>query len=318
MHIFTTYYQKQHLLVWRYNVEDNSITTKLFTPLWNFMLNFIPIWMAPNTITLLGFVCVILSTFMSFYNNTIIKIAVCVLTFLYICLDALDGKQARRTNSSSPLGELFDHACDNISITFLFTTLFNLGNVNNLYVQWYIIQGAQLLFLLSHIDAYKTKIVKFSKYGGPNEMLFIYIIIILSTIYFDYVFVDNLEILINISYWYVVYISMVKIFMLDINTRDNFIFSLMLRSFPHKHIFKNMSPLTVFSSGLLMSILSSDIILAKMSNRELHKYVPIIMMLSLLGNYVSLVLMALYYLIVFLELSLSLNIPMFKIKKVER
>lgn len=27
----------------------------------------------------------------------------------------LDGKQARRTSSSSPLGELFDHGCDSIS-----------------------------------------------------------------------------------------------------------------------------------------------------------------------------------------------------------
>jgi ethanolaminephosphotransferase len=30
-------------------------------------------------------------------------------------LDAIDGKQARRTGSSSALGELFDHGCDAIS-----------------------------------------------------------------------------------------------------------------------------------------------------------------------------------------------------------
>ena len=35
--------------------------------------------------------------------------------FLYQSLDAIDGKQARRTHSSSPLGELFDHGCDSIS-----------------------------------------------------------------------------------------------------------------------------------------------------------------------------------------------------------
>ena len=35
--------------------------------------------------------------------------------FLYQSLDAIDGKQARRTNTSSPLGELFDHGCDAIS-----------------------------------------------------------------------------------------------------------------------------------------------------------------------------------------------------------
>ena len=30
-------------------------------------------------------------------------------------LDAIDGKQARRTGTSSPLGELFDHGCDSLS-----------------------------------------------------------------------------------------------------------------------------------------------------------------------------------------------------------
>lgn len=30
-------------------------------------------------------------------------------------LDALDGKQARRTGSSSSFGELFDHGCDAVS-----------------------------------------------------------------------------------------------------------------------------------------------------------------------------------------------------------
>eukprot|EP00438_Fugacium_kawagutii_P000898 Skav225784 [mRNA] locus=scaffold2147:24333:29292:+ [translate_table: standard] len=32
--------------------------------------------------------------------------------FIYQTLDALDGKQARRTGTSSPLGQLFDHGCD--------------------------------------------------------------------------------------------------------------------------------------------------------------------------------------------------------------
>jgi phosphatidylglycerophosphate synthase len=35
--------------------------------------------------------------------------------FFYQSLDAIDGKQARRTNSQSPLGELFDHGCDSVS-----------------------------------------------------------------------------------------------------------------------------------------------------------------------------------------------------------
>jgi len=31
-------------------------------------------------------------------------------------MDAVDGKQARRTNTASPLGELVDHGCDVLSV----------------------------------------------------------------------------------------------------------------------------------------------------------------------------------------------------------
>lgn len=37
----------------------------------------------------------------------------------YSTLDAIDGKQARRTQSSSPLGQLFDHGCDAFSVSFI-------------------------------------------------------------------------------------------------------------------------------------------------------------------------------------------------------
>lgn len=43
--------------------------------------------------------------------------------FCYQSLDAIDGKQARRTNSSSPLGELFDHSCDALNVIFAIISL---------------------------------------------------------------------------------------------------------------------------------------------------------------------------------------------------
>jgi len=38
---------------------------------------------------------------------------------MYQTLDALDGKHARRTGNSSPLGELFDHGCDAVTTTLM-------------------------------------------------------------------------------------------------------------------------------------------------------------------------------------------------------
>ena len=43
-------------------------------------------------------------------------LASAVLIFSYMFLDNTDGKQARRTNTSSPLGELIDHDCDSLTV----------------------------------------------------------------------------------------------------------------------------------------------------------------------------------------------------------
>jgi len=55
---------------------------------------------------------------------------VCILTgFLYVfyhLFDLLDGKHARNTKNSSPLGLLMDHGCDALT-TFLF--LMSLANI---------------------------------------------------------------------------------------------------------------------------------------------------------------------------------------------
>lgn len=52
---------------------------------------------------------------------------------VYVHLDCLDGKQARRTKSSSPLGQLFDHGCDALSVNLL---LANIGVTMSMPCSW--------------------------------------------------------------------------------------------------------------------------------------------------------------------------------------
>lgn len=42
---------------------------------------------------------------------------------VYVNLDCIDGKQARRTATSSPLGQLFDHGCDALSVHLLLANI---------------------------------------------------------------------------------------------------------------------------------------------------------------------------------------------------
>ncbi len=55
---------------------------------------------------------------------------------MYQTFDAVDGKQARRTQQSSPLGQLFDHGCDAINtslIIFLYCQSMELGRASWMY-----------------------------------------------------------------------------------------------------------------------------------------------------------------------------------------
>ncbi|RHZ31502.1 hypothetical protein DYB37_013190, partial [Aphanomyces astaci] len=90
---------------------------------WNAMVEFLPLWMAPNLVTLTGTIIVILTTVLLLAISPNMEggapgwayVLSGVGLFVYQTLDAIDGKQARRTGSSSPLGQLFDHGCDALS-----------------------------------------------------------------------------------------------------------------------------------------------------------------------------------------------------------
>ena len=90
-----------------------------------------PLWLAPNIITLCGLMCT-MSTYVVFHYYCPFLYGVApwwayvmnALAILgYQALDAMDGKQARRTGSGSPLGLLFDHGCDAFNGTIMSLTM---------------------------------------------------------------------------------------------------------------------------------------------------------------------------------------------------
>ncbi|KAF4402697.1 hypothetical protein G4B88_012482 [Cannabis sativa] len=105
----------------KYSGVDNSLLAKyVLQPFWSRFVLIFPLWMPPNVITLIGFMFLLTSAMLGIiYSPQLdsppprwVHFAHGLLLFLYQTFDAVDGKQARRTNSSSPLGELFDHGCD--------------------------------------------------------------------------------------------------------------------------------------------------------------------------------------------------------------
>lgn len=84
------------------------------------------------------------------------------LNFL-LSVDGVDGKQARRTNSSTPLGELFDHGLDSWACIFFVATVYSVfgrgesgvGVATLYYILWVVLFS----FILSHWEKYNTGIL---------------------------------------------------------------------------------------------------------------------------------------------------------------
>ena len=84
--------------------------------------------------------------------------------YMYIfILDGTDGKQARRTGTSSPLGELFDHGLDSWASFFLPVacySVFGRGEYGvDVFRVYLVLIGVNLCFIASHWEKYNTKIL---------------------------------------------------------------------------------------------------------------------------------------------------------------
>lgn len=138
---------------------DLSLISRLLEPFWTFVAGLMPRWLAPNAITLSGFALVALSAAAMLLRCPTLRgaapasvyVASIASIFAFQTLDAVDGKQARRTGTSSMLGGWFDHALDVAAVQLAMltaaaslglgpggATLFLLGSVvfNNYVLHW--------------------------------------------------------------------------------------------------------------------------------------------------------------------------------------
>ena len=117
--------QRKSLHTYQYSGGDSSPVYKYFlSPLAQFCVDtFMPRTVAPNLVTLFGLIASCTALICTLYFDPQLEgkgprwvyllTGVCV--FTYQTFDNMDGKQARRTGSSSALGMLFDHGCDAIN-----------------------------------------------------------------------------------------------------------------------------------------------------------------------------------------------------------
>lgn len=99
-------------------------------------------------------------------------------------MDNIDGKQARRTGSSSPLGELFDHGIDSLNCTLaslLGTVSMGAGST---YLGAFIALCPCLAMFFSTWETYHTHTLYLGYFNGPTEGLLIAALINAASGYF--------------------------------------------------------------------------------------------------------------------------------------
>ncbi|TFK56424.1 Choline/ethanolaminephosphotransferase [Heliocybe sulcata] len=184
-----------------YKGVDHSIVSRyILNPFWNWFVTLWPLWIAPNVITLSG-LCLVFANFATllYYDPGYLTekdagseagppqwvyFTWAAGLFFYQALDAIDGKQARRTGMAGPLGEMFDHGCDAINTTLeviLASRALNLGR------SWWTVasQIATLAnFYLTTWEEYHTGQLYLGVFSGPVEgILMIVVIFVISGFY---------------------------------------------------------------------------------------------------------------------------------------
>ncbi|ROW07661.1 hypothetical protein VMCG_03403 [Cytospora schulzeri] len=116
----------QHLKTYQYSAVDKSpVSYYILRPYWNWAAGLLPVSMAPNMVTLIGFFFILANVglLVLFVPDLVgpgpswIYFSFAIGLFMYQTMDNIDGKQARRTGTSSGLGELFDHGIDSLNCT---------------------------------------------------------------------------------------------------------------------------------------------------------------------------------------------------------
>jgi len=148
------------------------------------VVELLPTWLAPNLITLLGTVGALAGWAALAWHCPALAgdaprwayAANAILSVVYLHLDCLDGKQARRTGSSSPLGQLFDHGCDALVLVWQVTGGLMATGAGAAGPPALALAGAVvgfLVWMVSHWEEYHTGTMVYGgRWWGLTESLY--------------------------------------------------------------------------------------------------------------------------------------------------
>ncbi|CAI5460089.1 unnamed protein product [Closterium sp. Yama58-4] len=181
---------REQLRRYKYHGADHSLVSKyILQPFWSRFVLLFPLSVAPNTITVVGLCFVFLSVGLSWYLSPDllahvprpVLVLFAVLLFLYQTFDAVDGKQARRTGASSPLGELMDHSCDAVCCTLEVLPFAAAGMMGSHAPLFWLVSSSTFYF--ASWETFFTHSLVLPIVNGPTEGLLVLCSFFLFTAY---------------------------------------------------------------------------------------------------------------------------------------
>ncbi|PYI18822.1 sn-1,2-diacylglycerol cholinephosphotransferase [Aspergillus japonicus CBS 114.51] len=171
------------------SVDKSFISNYILRHYWNAFVEILPLSLAPNMVTLLGFLFIVGNVMLiEIYMPDLVGPGPSWLYYsfafgmwMYSTLDNVDGKQARRTGTSSGLGELFDHGIDSLNCTLaslLETAAMGYGSSK---LGAYTALVPCLAMYFSTWETYHTHTLYLGYFNGPTEGLLIAIAIMIAS-----------------------------------------------------------------------------------------------------------------------------------------
>ena len=182
------------LINYKYKGGDDSILCYyVINPFCEFIVNYFPLWLAPNVITISGWFFnlfnLIITTYYTgwkggYYIPPLASFACAFFYTTYIILDYSDGKQARRLNASTPLGLLVDHGTDACTTFYVTVVTGSIMYCSNMYQYLLLYFPLSCTFFINTWEEYYVGELVLPEINGVAEgTLLIDIIHIISAIY---------------------------------------------------------------------------------------------------------------------------------------
>mmetsp|Transcript_10500 Transcript_10500/g.23120 ORF Transcript_10500/g.23120 Transcript_10500/m.23120 type:complete len:526 (+) Transcript_10500:115-1692(+) len=333
-----------------------SVVARMTDPLFERIHVYIPDYVSPNVLTLIGTVAVMQAWyFCRVYYNNMLPIAVFAAVGTYWVLHNVEKLHAKRTMQDTTLGEFFKYACDTVTTVFAclcFIMLFGGYEQNSSQVenQWYAVQCTQLALMYKHMSAFfREGGLRYWIFGPPEVITVVmgaflcHALFGLRWFWDNYCFVyqqlcsvlgqqpgDPASVLhATVRLLYVTAFVAVTLKALTSKSRHHQTKTGVALCLACRHVptvlhfasfhfldigIRDLTHQGVITDGLMMGVVTCDLMLAKMANRELHPWVILFAFSTIVPHAQFLVIyfIAFYYVAVFGDLCWFLNLPLFQ------